>query len=199
MSRLDVRSGPADPAPRTAVSSCPPAPPSFDVPNGSSGKSPPSRDESSAAVAASTAARMTSFFFTSVSLTDPASSAVPMASTRSSVAASCAPSCGLYLRSASAGSPPSFGAESPVRLGSRDSSDSSATVTMLTVSGYALPNSQRSPSVASVAAACMRILKFRVSRSSISNMRTTSGDHALSPAAVLGLRNKLAMAWQAFH
>ena len=86
-----------------------------------------------------------------------------------------------------------------MRLGSRDSSDSSATVTMLTVSGYALPNSQRSPSVASVAAACMRILKFRVSRSSISNMRTTSGDHALSPAAVVGLRNKLAMAWHAFH
>ena len=65
---------------------------------------------------------------------------------------------------------------------------------MDTVSGYALPNSERSPSVASVAAACMRILKFLVSRISISSMRTTSGDHALSPAAVLGLRNSAAIA-----
>ena len=65
---------------------------------------------------------------------------------------------------------------------------------MDTTSGYALPNSERSPSVASVAAACMRILKFLVSRISISSMRTTSGDHALSPAAVLGLRNSAAIA-----
>jgi hypothetical protein len=48
---------------------------------------------------------------------------------------------------------------------------------MLTVSGYALPNSLRFPGTASVDAACMRILKLRVSRISISSMRITSGDH----------------------
>mmetsp|Transcript_3560 Transcript_3560/g.14292 ORF Transcript_3560/g.14292 Transcript_3560/m.14292 type:complete len:200 (-) Transcript_3560:1764-2363(-) len=199
MSRLDVRSGPEGPAPRTAVSSCPSledVPASLEVPNGSSGKDPssPRGNDSNAAVAASTAPRMTSLFFSSVSLTEPASSAVPIASTRRSVAASCAPSCGLYLRSARADSPsPPCECECPVSV-SIVSSDSSAAVTMDTTSGYALPNSERSPTVASVAAACMRILKFLVSRISMSSMRTTSGDHALSPAAVLGLRNSAAIA-----
>ena len=70
---------------------------------------------------------------------------------------------------------------------------------MLTVSGYAFPNSSRVPGTPSVAAACTRILKLRVSRMSIRSMRITSGDHALFDADVVGLRNSAPIAWHAFH